>query len=284
LLGPNGAGKTTFIKILSTLLNKDDGKVNILGYDLDQDEETIRHLIGYVGQDTERSAYARLTVWENLLFFGTLRGMDEALIRSRVKSLLDYFDFSPQLDKAFVTLSGGQKQTVVILRALLHDPAILYLDEPTKGLDPVIARRIRTFLKGYVNDRGKTLLLTSHILSEVEEMADRVALIQDGHIPVCGTPQDLKKVLGASEFIELEKTGLPEATAQHLMNLPVIRCHLERQPGWVSFGVDDSLSGAEEILKVLQVDHVRVHFRQHSASLEDTFLYHFGRLHESLDA
>jgi ABC-2 type transport system ATP-binding protein len=284
LLGPNGAGKTTLIKILSTLLNKDSGKVHILGYDLDQDEETIRHLIGYVGQDTERSAYARLTVWENLLFFGTLRGMDESLIRSQVNCLVDYFDFNHQLDKLFVSLSGGQKQTVVIMRALLHNPPILYLDEPTKGLDPVIARRIRSFLKHYVNDQGKTMLLTSHILSEVEEMADRVALIQDGQIPVTGTPRELKKVLGANEFFELEKAGLPDETQEHLKNLPIVRCQLERQPGWISFGVDDSLTGAEEILKVLHTDQVRVSFRHHSASLEDTFLYHFGKLHERLDA
>lgn len=284
LLGPNGAGKTTFIKILSTLLTKDAGQVRILGYDLDKDEEAIRHLIGYVGQDTERSAYARLTVWENLLFFGTLRGLSETQIRQQVERLVECFDFKNQLNKLFVTLSGGQKQTVVIMRALLHDPAVLYLDEPTKGLDPVIARRIRTFLKQYVNQQGKTMLLTSHILSEVEEMADRVALIQDGKIPVVGTSAQLKAVLGASEFIELEKNGLPDKTLSAIQRLPVVRCSLERQEGWVSFGVDDPLSGAGDILQVLHGDQVRVSFRHHSASLEDTFLYHFGKLHEQLDA
>jgi ABC-2 type transport system ATP-binding protein len=284
LLGPNGAGKTTFIKILSTLLTKDAGQVYILGYDLDRDEEKIRHLIGYVGQDTERSAYARLTVWENLLFFGTLHGLSKTQIRTQVEHLAEHFDFKNQLSKMFVTLSGGQKQTVVIMRALLHDPPILYLDEPTKGLDPVIARRIRVFLKDYVNRQGKTLLLTSHILSEVEEMADRVALIQGGTLPVIDTVAHLKGILGAHEFIELERIHLPDAVLAQIKQLPVVRCSLERQPGWVSFGVDDPLSGAEGILQVLRAHQVQVSFRHRSASLEDAFLYHFGKLHEQLEA
>jgi len=177
LLGPNGAGKTTLIKILATLLNKDAGKVEILGYDLDRYAETIRHLVGYVGQDTERSAYARLTVWENLQFFGALRGMDKSQVQAQASRLVDYFEFHGQMERLFGSLSGGQKQTVVILRALLHDPPLIFLDEPTKGLDPLISRRIRSFLKRYVHEQGKSLLLTSHVLSEVDELADQVARI-----------------------------------------------------------------------------------------------------------
>ncbi len=192
LLGPNGAGKTTLIKILATLLQKDLGSVEILGHDLDQETETIKHLIGYVGQDSERSAYPRLTVWENLMFFGSLRGMDKKEIRSQANALIDHFDFQDQMNKLFVTLSGGQKQTVVIMRALLHDPPVIYLDEPTKGLDPIIARRIRAFLKYFAHEQGKTLLLTSHILSEVDEMADRVALIEKGRIHIVDLPERLK--------------------------------------------------------------------------------------------
>ncbi|RME59728.1 MAG: ABC transporter ATP-binding protein, partial [Caldilineae bacterium] len=177
LLGPNGAGKTTLIKILATLLIKDGGRVEILGHDLDQDPESIRHLVGYVGQDTERSAYARLTVAENLRFFGRLRGLTRREIDEQIDKLAGYFDFRRHLDKLFVTLSGGQKQTVVIMRAFLHDPPLIYLDEPTKGLDPIIAKRIRSFLRRLVQEEGKSLLLTSHVLSEVEELADRVSLI-----------------------------------------------------------------------------------------------------------
>jgi len=181
LLGPNGAGKTTFIKIIATLLTKDEGSVEILGYNLDTDEDKIKHLLGYVGQDTERSAYARLTARENLHFFGSLRGLSKESIEEKIKSFGNYFDFE-DFDKQFMHLSGGQKQAIVIMRALLHDPPIIYLDEPTKGLDPIIAKKIRKFLVNYAKNEGKSLLITSHILTEVDEMADQVALIKNGKI------------------------------------------------------------------------------------------------------
>jgi len=284
LLGPNGAGKTTLIKILATLLNKDGGKVKILGYDLVAHAETIRHLVGYVGQDTERSAYARLTVWENLQFFGALRGMSKSQVQAQASRLVDYFDFHGQMERLFGSLSGGQKQTVVILRALLHDPPLIYLDEPTKGLDPLIGRRIRSFLKRYVHEQGKSLLLTSHVLSEVDELADQVALIQGGRIHVSGTPQSLKEALGAHEFVELEKSGLSDAVLARLLSLPVVCSQMEREAGWISLGVSDAMAGAEAIIQVLRAEHVQTSFRHHSATLEDAFLHHIGALQERFDA
>ncbi len=205
-------------------------------------------------------------------------------VLSEVDELADYFDFRSQLGKLFVTLSGGQKQTVVIMRALLHDPPLIFLDEPTKGLDPIIARRIRAFLKRYAHERGKSLLLTSHVLSEVDELADRVALIQRGNIRVTGTSQELKLALGAPEFIELEKARIPALTLQRLLSLPIVRCQLEREPGWISLGVDDSMAGAEAIIQVLRGEGVQASFRHHKATLEDAFLHHIGALEERFDA
>lgn len=283
LLGPNGAGKTTLIKILATLLQKDAGEVSILGHDLDRAPETIRHLIGYVGQDSERSAYPRLTVWENLMFFGSIRGMRSDEIRAQASHLAKQFDFEDQMKKLFVTLSGGQKQTVVIIRALLHDPPIIFLDEPTKGLDPIVARRIRSFLKHYVRERGKSLLLTSHIMSEVDEIADRVALIQKGCIHVVDRPERLKDALGARDFIELEKSKLPPGTLQRLQQLDQVRTCFERDPGWISFGVNDVMQGAEAIIRTMRQDGVAASFRHHTVSLEDAFLHQIGELNERFD-
>jgi ABC-2 type transport system ATP-binding protein len=283
LLGPNGAGKTTLIKILATVLGKDGGRVVILGYDLDKHQEEIRHLFGYVGQDTERSAYARLTVAENLRFFGALRGMPRQVIDGQIDKLATYFDFHANLGKQFVHLSGGQKQTVVIMRALLHDPPLVYLDEPTKGLDPIIAKRIRAFLKQFVQKEAKSLLLTSHILSEVEELADRVALIHRGTVQITGTADELKAALGATEFIEIEREGLPEATRERIGRLDPVLLTVERDPAWVSFGVDDPLAAANGILQVLREDEVRAGFRHRTASLEDAFVHHVGELAEEFD-
>lgn len=283
LLGPNGAGKTTLIKILATLLAKDGGQVNILGYDLDRHPQEIRHLFGYVGQDTERSAYARLTVRENLHFFGALRGMKKTEINRQIEKLAGYFNFEHHLSQLFVHLSGGQKQTVVIVRALLHNPPIIYLDEPTKGLDPIIAQKIRTFLRLYVQQEGKALLLTSHILSEVDELANRVALIHRGRIPLEGTPERLKAAIGASDFIEIEQTPLTVTTQAQLAELPSVLFAVERTPAWLSLAVADPLTGMEEIIQVLRQDGVRPRFRQRTVSLEDAFIHHIGTLNETFE-
>jgi ABC-2 type transport system ATP-binding protein len=283
LLGPNGAGKTTLIKILATLLVKDRGKVTILGFDLDKDPEAIRHLFGYVGQDTERSAYARLTARENLTYFGRLRGMSKRQIEQQIEKLSVAFEFNGSLNKPFVTLSGGQKQAVVIMRAFLHDPPLIYLDEPTKGLDPIIARKIRAFLKNSVSQEKKALLLTSHVLTEVDEMADRVALIQHGTIAITGTPESLKASIGATEFVELESGRLPTATRQKLMALKPVLLSVEREPGWLSFGVSDAMEGAEAIIHTLREDGIQAGFRHHTVSLEDAFLHYAGALAEKFD-
>ncbi len=283
LLGPNGAGKTTFIKILATLLMKDSGSVNILGYDIDQAPESIRHVVGYVGQDTERSAYARLTVRENLTFFGRLRGLSDAQLVAQMEKLADQFQFTENLDKQFVTLSGGQKQTAVIMRALLHEPPLVFLDEPTKGLDPIVARRIRTFLRQLVTENSISLLLTSHVLSEVDELADRVALIHRGDIATVDSAQHLKNAVGAANFIEVEAAHLPEEVRQEIVELPPVLFELDRDPNWVSFAVDDPLNGAEAIIAVLRKHDVVAGFRQHTTTLEDAFMHYIGEISERFD-
>ena len=283
LLGPNGAGKTTLIKILATLLSKDAGTVKVLGYDLDQHPNDIRHLFGYVGQDTERSAYARLTVIENLHFFGSLRGLSKQQIDRQIQKLAGYFNFADHLEKLFVHLSGGQKQTVVIMRALLHDPPIIYLDEPTKGLDPLIAQKIRAFLQQYVHQEGKSLLLTSHILSEVDELATRVALIHRGTIPIIGTPDDLKAAVGATDLIEIEKRQLSQNTQERLAHLEPILFSLDRRPDWLSLAVADPMAGMEAIIQTLRQAGIQARFRQHTVSLEDAFVHHLGELDEQFE-
>lgn len=283
LLGPNGAGKTTLVKILATVLTKDAGQVDILGYDLDRHVEEIRHLFGYVGQDTERSAYARLTVAENLHFFGALRGMRKQQIDQQIEKLAAYFDFHANLDKQFTQLSGGQKQTVVIMRGLLHNPPLIYLDEPTKGLDPIVAKKIRAFLKQFVQQECKSLLLTSHVLSEVDELADCVALIHRGKISVASTPDDLKAAVGAAESIEIEKAALPSATQARIERLGVVQFVQERNGHWIAFGVSDAMLGAEAIIRVLREDNVHARFRHHTVSLEDAFVHHIGELSEKFD-
>ncbi|GIQ69132.1 ABC transporter ATP-binding protein [Xylanibacillus composti] len=281
ILGRNGAGKTTFIKILSALLAKDSGAVRIGGYDIDRDPVRIRRLIGYVGQDTERSAYARLTARENLLFFGRLRGMKEDQIRTRITNMSTDLGFQDKLDTPFMHLSGGQKQTMVIMRALLHEPMIVYLDEPTKGLDPLVSAQVRNCLKDYARNKGKSILLTSHILSEVEDLSDRVSLMRHGARIQSGTVLELRKQAKASEFIDMPKSDLPAATQDRLSQLPQVAFVTEREDGAVlSYGVYQVWEGMEAILQVLREDDVRATFRHRSLALEDLFVMLLGEKEE----
>ena len=284
LLGPNGSGKTTFIKILATLLTKDSGTVRILGHDIDTDANEIRHLFGYVGQDTERSAYGRLTVVENLHFFGALRGLNKKQVNAQIEKLVQYFDFQANLNKHFGLLSGGQKQTVVIMRSLLHDPPVVYLDEPTKGLDPLIAKNIRGFLKQYVKDEHKTLLLTSHILSEVDELSSRVALIHQGAISSVGTAQELKRAVGVDGFIELQKGVISPAITEKILRLPPVINHDEQDGEWISFGIDNMTDAMEGIIHILRAENVASQLRYRNVSLEDAFVYQMGLLADKFEA
>ncbi|MDQ6672237.1 MAG: ABC transporter ATP-binding protein [Chloroflexota bacterium] len=278
LLGPNGAGKTTFVKILATLLSKDGGDVQILGYDLDRHEREVRHLFGYVGQDTDRSAYPRLTAAQNLRFFGALRGLNRRQCDAQIDKLATYFDFQDQLSKEFMQLSGGQKQTVVVMRALLHDPLIVYLDEPTKGLDLLAAKRLRSFLRDYVYGERKSILLTTHILTEVEDLASRVALMHAGKIGIADSPEGLKSAVGATEFVEILTEDLPHATRQKILNLQSVLFVLDADPHWTAFAVSDPFDGAEAILRTLREDGAVAKFRLRSVSLEDAFVHHMGVL------
>jgi ABC-2 type transport system ATP-binding protein len=283
LLGPNGCGKTTFIKILATLLIKDRGRVEIMGYDLDKHVNKIRHLFGYVGQDSERSAYARLTVRENLHFFGSLHGLSDKTLDAQIDKLMYFFDFEENINKNFGHLSGGQKQTMVIMRALLYNPPIVYLDEPTKGLDPLVAKKIRAYLKRYVKEEQKSLLLTSHILPEVDELADRVALMDNGVIPVVSTPTRLKQDVGVQSFIEIPRSLISPQIKDEIMDSSVIlRCN-EREANWWSFGVNDVLDGTETIIAIMRKHQIQPIFRNYTVSLEDAFVHHIGALSDRFD-
>lgn len=204
LLGRNGAGKTTLVRILAGALAKDAGRVAVMGVDLDRAPGAAAHLCGWVGQDAERSAWPRLTVLENLRYFGALRGLRRRELDARAALLAQALGFEAKLGALFGTLSGGQKQAVIIARALLHDPPVAFLDEPTKGLDPVAAGQVRQFLRRRVQ-AGTALLLTSHILADVEALADRVAVVHGGRVRTEADPAAVVAALGADDPSAVER-------------------------------------------------------------------------------
>ena len=202
LLGPNGAGKTTCIKILATLLIPTSGSARVFGHDVVRDEMEVRRLMTAV-LPGERTLFWKLTVRENLRYFGSLYGLTRRYTDKRIDELVSYFGIGEKSGALVERLSTGQRQKVVLCRALLPDPALILLDEPTLGLDPNAARQLRTMIQG-IRDQGKTVLLTTHYMYEADELSDRVAIINKGRIVCLDSPEALKRSLGAKKIIRLE--------------------------------------------------------------------------------
>lgn len=192
-LGPNGAGKTTTIRILTGLTRPSGGHAYIGGYDVAKEPMKAKRHQGLVPQHVNLDA--ELTVEENLMIHGRLHGMGRDHIRRRLEELLDYVALKEKRDSLVKQLSGGMKRRLMIARALLHRPVVLFLDEPTVGLDPAIRRRIWTLIKKIQQD-GVTIFLTTHYIEEAEFLADRVAFIDEGSIVALDTPRHLMESLG----------------------------------------------------------------------------------------
>jgi ABC-type multidrug transport system ATPase subunit len=209
LLGANGAGKSTLLRILATLLLPTRGRAQIAGHDAVLEARAVRRQLGYhAGSDL--GFYARLTGRENLRFFGHLNHLSNAAATQRVSQLGEQFHLEQALDRQVRTLSSGTVQRLSLARALLHRPRVLLLDEPTRSLDAIAASEFRRFLKSEVLRRGDTsLLFASHALSEVEQLADRVAVIDTGRLLACDSPAALKRRTGAAtlEEVFLRLTG-----------------------------------------------------------------------------
>ena len=196
ILGPNGAGKTTLIKILCTLVLPTAGAAKVNGYDVVRESGRVRESIGLVTTD-ERSFYWRLTGRQNLEFFASLHNFSTDDGREIVEELLGVVDLKDAADVRFLNYSAGMKQRMAIARGLLNDPAVLFMDEPTRSLDPGAAESLRDFIrKEIVGSRGKTIFISTHNLAEAEALCGRVAIFDDGRIKAVGRPKDLKAALG----------------------------------------------------------------------------------------
>jgi len=205
-LGPNGAGKTTTIRILCTLLSPSSGTASVDGYDVVRQANEVRKRIGLVSE--KLIMYPRLTALENLMFFGKLYRIDRDALRKKSEELLEMVKLTPFKDKQVGGFSSGMRQRVNVIRALLHDPDILFLDEPTTGLDPQSTRFVRDLVKE-LKQRGHTVVLTTHIMEEADELSDRVCIIDHGKIMAVDTPHGFKEKYHSNSLLEvfLELTG-----------------------------------------------------------------------------
>jgi ABC-2 type transport system ATP-binding protein len=221
LLGPNGAGKTTTIKMLITLLIPTSGSARVLGHDVVDDARWVRKHIGYVfGGD--RGLYERLSALDNLRYFAELYAVEPRGQRARIDELLELVGLKGREKERVEGYSRGMRQRLHIARGLLHDPPVVFLDEPTIGVDPVGARELRATIAS-LTAAGKTVLLTTHYMFEADALCDRIAVIANGEIVAQGTPAQLKAGVADGSVVEVELFGVEEDRVERVRTLDGVR-------------------------------------------------------------
>lgn len=220
LLGPNGAGKTTTVKMLTTLLLPTAGTARVLGYDVVETPGPVRSRIGFIFGG-ERGLYWRLSGNDNLRYFASLYHVDPDVAHQRIPYLMDMVGLQARGNEKVEGYSRGMKQRLHIARTLLHDPEVLFLDEPTIGLDPVGARELRQVVRN-LQSESKTILLTTHYMFEADSLCDRIAVINHGRIVAMDTPAGLKKNVSDLSVIEIEVFGIPDEVVESLRQSPAV--------------------------------------------------------------
>jgi ABC-2 type transport system ATP-binding protein len=270
-IGPNGAGKSTLIRVLCGLLRPSAGRALVAGIDVARDPEAVRRRIGYMSQ--KFSLYNDLSVTENLRFFGGIYGVPRAEFAARLRFAVDMAGLSGREDALVATLAGGWKQRLALGAAILHRPAILFLDEPTSGVDPGSRRRFWDLIHA-LSEEGVSVLVSTHYMDEAE-YCHRIALINRGRLIALGTPQELKRHSLGGELLSLEGERMGDAAAQ-----------LEKAPGVQNvamFGsalhalVDEAAVRSPELLaRLAAAGFAGVRVRRIDPSLEDSFVHLVG--------
>ena len=275
LLGPNGAGKTTTVSIIAGLVKPDSGDVRIEGRALRGDTDAAKHKIGLVPQDL--ALYDELPARDNLLLFAALYGLDGLRVRKAMAEALDLVGLADRVKDKVKTFSGGMKRRLNLAVALMHDPQILLLDEPTVGVDPQSRNAIFENLET-LKRRGKTLLYTTHYMEEAERLCDRIVIIDHGRIIADDTPQGLCRLLPVSNILTIELEGGADGLRlEELQNFPGVRSAALHN-GTLRVGVSDLAAETPRVLQWL-VDrgYPYRHVASERADLETVFLTLTGR-------
>ena len=272
-LGPNGAGKSTAINILITLLSLQKGKATVAGYDVIKDPQHVRESIGIVFQDITLDR--DMTVREILEFHGRLYNMPDAERRERIDELLKLVQLETKKDVLTKRLSGGMKRRLEIARGLMTRPKVLFLDEPTIGLDPQTRMRMWDYIKG-VNDEGTTIFLTTHYMDEADQISDRISIIDHGKIIISGTSWELKNTLG-QDIIYLE-TNDNEAAIQLLKGLAQVREIKEKPHGFVLMVNEDGTKVLPTLIDTLKnagMEIATINLKK--PTMDDVFVFYTGK-------
>jgi ABC-2 type transport system ATP-binding protein len=276
-LGPNGAGKSTTIKILTTLLRKTSGKVSVAGYDLDKQAADIRKIIGVQSQET--TVDGDLTGRENITLQGHFHQMESEGIKNRVNELIGLVGLEAAADRRARNYSGGMKKRLDLATALVHKPKILFLDEPTTGLDPQSRSAIWSYLEKLNKEQGITIFLTTQYLEEADKLCKRLSIIDTGKIVASGSPLELKREIGADSIrISLENCQKDNKNAKELIkSLTGVNEIMDSEECITVYAKNAGLLIAD-IVRALDSSDIRIaSITFASPSLDDVFLKHTGK-------
>ena len=278
LLGPNGAGKTTIVRILSTLLRADGGRARVSGYDVVADAVVVRQLIGLTGQYA--SVDDELTGTENLIMIGRLLGLTRAAARGRTREMLERFDLTEAAGRAVKTYSGGMRRRLDLGASLLGEPEVLFLDEPTTGLDPRARIQMWDTIRGIIA-AGATVLLTTQYLDEADELASQIAVIDHGLVVAAGTPAELKARTGSQTLVvrAADRALTPQA-ATVVAGVTGMTPDVRAETGLVTAAVTDPAMVPVVVRRLDEAGIVAAELALRLPSLDEVFLTLTGHLAE----
>jgi ABC-2 type transport system ATP-binding protein len=275
-LGPNGAGKTTTINILVTLMRPTSGEAYVAGYNVVEEPVKVRERIGIVFQDP--SVDRNLTGWENLYIHGLIYGLKGEELRRRIEESLEFAELTKFKDVEVKNYSGGMIRRLEIARGLMHEPEILFLDEPTIGLDPQTRAKIWEYVERLRNEAGVTVFLTTHYIEEAERLCDRVAIIDHGRIVAIGSPDELKQGIGGDVIYvrARDKSSLMRLVEELQEDGMVLR--YRELDGVLALSVNNASRVIPSVFEVASRMGIRIEeIKYTQPSLSDVFLYYTGR-------
>jgi ABC-2 type transport system ATP-binding protein len=274
-LGPNGAGKTTTLRMLTTLLPIDEGSATVGGFDVERQPQRVREHTGFVSQLGGADPLA--TGRENLLLQGRLYGRAKPDVLARIEELLDVLDLRDFADRKVITYSGGQHRRLDIALGIVHDPQVLFLDEPTTGLDPQNRANLWDHIER-LRERGTTVFLTTHYLEEADSLCDRIVIMDHGQVVIEGTPRALKQRVAGDSVVLTIRDKPAEQVVSLVQREPYVRETSVEENNTLRLYVEDGASALPQLLRLLDAEHIALTTMSLSEpTLDDVFLRQTGR-------
>ncbi len=275
LLGPNGAGKTTLIRMLTTVLQPTEGTAKVAGFDIRKNQNEVRQTIGVVSQ--AMTLDIELTAWENMELYAKYYSVPSQLRKERIKELLDVVGLADRADYTVGSYSGGMKRRLELVRSLIHRPKILFLDEPTTGLDPQARSAVWDYLRKLHNEQDITMVLTTHYLDEAELLCDRVAIVDYGKLMALGTPADLKRKVMGGDVVEAEFADLPNKAFEALTTSK-FALQVKKRENTLTVLVKSGAEAVPRIVELVNENGGKIRsITLREPTLDDVFLHFTGR-------